>query len=478
MIQQSLSRTKPYKAASPEQTIGVIQKILHNLGVSFVEEPIEGQGPFFSYCLRVVDATNHQTVFQTMGKGLTDAYARASAYGELIERLQNLAFFIMLKYPTESELGLDPDTPFKYFPDERFIAWTDLSPHAAHLFRKGSPGLSSDPYQEQRIKAVPFWNVFGGQMEYLPFRHFQLVVGSNGMCSGNTKKEALIHGLCEVFERHVLKRMFTNPFCPPPIPPDLFSGHAIHQQMRRLMQDKGCDISIKDCSLGKRLPVLGLLITDRQGRYAFHLGADPSPVTALERCFTEMFQGGAVCFNDGAERPDTLCDLSSSSFWRMQLHLNIRSYQGHWPSRLFSPEPDYAFNGFAHPSSISDAGDLQGLLQLMKTERLELLIRDNSFLGFPSYHVYLPGLSEMSNVVDHSFVNECLLLDRHLPALTRLHAAGSAQKQGLAAAIASYAAAAPSGQFRVGDYLAYYPGHPVAGLSQEQLAALLCGALP
>jgi ribosomal protein S12 methylthiotransferase accessory factor len=412
-----------------------------------------------------------------MGKGRTEAYARASAYGEMVERLQNLAFYMMLLYPSETETGSSVrDTPFKYYPDEKNIAGAELR-HGIGLLSRNDPAPEDFLPNEQAI-GVPFWNVFGARAEYLPFRAFQVIVGSNGMCSGNTLAESLIHGICEVFERKVLKQLFMAPCSPPDVPLELFAGHDIHEDLNRLAKSNGYDVRVKDCSLESRLPVVGLLIRDKCGRYAFHLGSDPSPVTALERCLTEMCQGGRIQLKNSGELEDTSCDIRVSEFWRSQLHLNIRSYEGHWPPAILRQESDYPFRGFEHPVSASDEHDLEYVLGIVKDAGWDLLIRDNSFLGFPSYHVYIPGISEMTNALDNAFAKEYLAFDRHAHVVTNAAGATLAQREEAVRAMERYAAVAPSGQFRGVDYLMYYRQHPIAVLSQAALREFLLQSVP
>jgi ribosomal protein S12 methylthiotransferase accessory factor len=462
-----LRRVKPYKAAAPERTIDRIQDILAELCLQHREERVPSAGPGHAYVLRLLDTSRSSILFQTVGKGLTALYARASAYGEMMERLQNLAFYTMLKYPAEPEPSIPTGSPFKYYPDEKLLSSGELREGMGLLLRGD---VSGQPHDTALTLGIPFWNVFPRRVQHLPLRAMLLVVGSNGMCSGNTQEEALIQGLSEVFERHVLKRFFLDPFCPPDVPLQLFAGHGIHDKLGALGQREGCRIRVKDCSLGRRLPVVGLLLQDGRGRYAFHLGADPSPVTALERCYTEMLQGGSLHFLDESALPDEPCDLRHSVFWRTQLHYNIRSYQGQWPRRLLDDRPDYAFEEFTNPVSLSDEEDLVYLLRIVRSERLQILIRDNSFLGFPSYYVYVPGFSEITNAVDNAFVRELLAFDLQLPVLSSPGHATQMQRLAAAEAIERYARVAPSRTFIAGEYMHFHPSHPLAVL---QPAALL-----
>jgi ribosomal protein S12 methylthiotransferase accessory factor len=442
------------------------------LEFEFAELEISHYGRCCSHGLRLIDAGLDRTLFQTIGKGCTDDYARASAYGEMIERIQNLAWYTTLKYSSEPELVQSGASGFKYYPDEEPLDSSTFHERMSVLL-KGDKIDRMD--NEPPPLGVPFWNVLRRRSEYWPVRAMQVIVGSNGMCSGNNPAEALIHGICEVFERHVLKQFFLDPFCPPDVPLQMFEGHSVADDLRWISKTYRATVSVKDCSMERRLPVLGLLVRDRRGRYAFHLGSDPSPITALERCFTEMFQGGDICFKDESERPQNSCGVLTSDFWRQQLHLNIRHYGGHWPRNLLRQRPDYPFTGFEHRESVSDSDDLQYVLDVVRTAGFDLLVRDNSFTGYPSYLVYIPGISEMASAVDSSFVKEYLAFDRHIRVITNPQSATEGERIEASESINRYAEAAPSGQFNASEYLMYFPSHPIAAMPTPSLVALLRG---
>jgi ribosomal protein S12 methylthiotransferase accessory factor len=466
-------RSKPYKACHPEETIDKISDIIYNLGADLTEQKVSSNNLFHALSLFLVDGLSRKIVFSSYGKGMTRDLARASAYGEMIERIQNQAFYMMLKYSTEPETGIEDYKEYKYFPDEKPISYNYITDKISRLFQGKSYERIEHILKNRNIICVPFWNVFRQEITYFPYRLMQAIVGSNGMCSGNNKEEALIQGICEVIERHVLKEMYKNPFCPPSIPIEYFAESEIYNRIDSLIQINGWDIEIKDCSMGKNLPVIGVLIRNNSREYAFHLGSDPSPVTALERCFTEMFQGGKAFFKSLEELKQNSPYELSSAFWKMNLNFTIAAYQGHWPDRLLEANPDYEFIGFNHPVSVSDSDDLHYLTDLLKHDNLELYIRDNSFLGFPTYSVYIPGMSEMSTLFDNSFIPEYLSFEQYISSLTNLKISTYEQRSELLQAIKRYIQVAPSGEFRIKDYFRYFDNHPMSGLTSDELIRLL-----
>ena len=114
--------------------------------------------------------------------------------------------------------------------------------------------------------------------------------------------------------------MYLRRLTPPDIPVEIFAGTAIFEHLERMRNEHGMDYRIKDCSLGEGFPVVGLVVYNRdKSKYIAHYGADLSLTVALERCFTEVFQGHTAdtlpfdnnmnaCF----ERGEVLFSLSSS----------------------------------------------------------------------------------------------------------------------------------------------------------------------
>ena len=77
-----------YKERSPEQTVKMARSILSQWGVRIKEEWHDSEVDLHSITLYI-----EGTDFSTNGKGTDKAYTLASAYGEMMERIQNLSFF-------------------------------------------------------------------------------------------------------------------------------------------------------------------------------------------------------------------------------------------------------------------------------------------------------------------------------------------------------------------------------------------------
>ena len=101
--------TKPYKAATPEQTVDRIKCIIAHHCLP-VEEQLLGDGDMFCSC-RISLANGGDTSIGTNGKGMRMDYALASGYAEFMERLQNR----VLVYPNPANIG----QRCRFFCDER-----------------------------------------------------------------------------------------------------------------------------------------------------------------------------------------------------------------------------------------------------------------------------------------------------------------------------------------------------------------------
>lgn len=377
--------TKPYKAATPEQTVDRIKCIIAHHCLP-VEEQLLGDGDMFCSC-RISLANGGDTSIGTNGKGMRMDYALASGYAEFMERLQNR----VLVYPNPANIG----QRCRFFCDERDYSYDHEQ--GMEVIRRFAPMVIPQErvsFDRLEGKEVPFYHYNSGTCRYVPYSLIRWLNGSNGMCAGNIPEEAVIQGFNEIFERYCIQRLYLDRLTPPDIPAANFEGTEILERLRRMKREFGYDFAVKDCSLGEGYPVLGLLIySPDRAKYIFHLGADLSAVTALERCFTEVFQGytgESLRFENDINRCERL-DLFNE-FKRSLMH-----GRGRMHAEFFGSEPSYPFTGHgAIPVGKDFREDCANICRWLISRGYEIYIRDNSFLGFPTFHIVVPGLSEIN----------------------------------------------------------------------------------
>lgn len=244
---------------------------------------------------------------------------------------------------------------------------------------------------ENKIICSPYYNINNKKEVYLPCEIIDYVCGTNGLCAGNTSDEAILQGVCEILERYAMKEIFCSHVTPPDIPIEFFEDSYVYKLIQNLPQKY--KVFIKDASLGLQLPVICLCVIDTTNNtYGVSFGSEPSPSIALERCFTEMYQGGI----DSWFRPLKLYEnIDSVNEYKNQFKYS----RGYLPKSFFALKPSYDFQNFYHESKANNKKDLQLIIiDIVKKANRNIYIQDLSYLGFPTYRVYIPGWSEIQKL--------------------------------------------------------------------------------
>ena len=130
---------KKHKDAQPINTIQRIRRILYSLGILTAEKWYQTGDSMYSVRVEITGTDIGQN-----GKGTTEAYALASAYGEFIERLQLGTLYNV------GELGPEALAThgFYYAPDERYVDLDQVrlagGPVVEYLLQSGAAEPSAD----------------------------------------------------------------------------------------------------------------------------------------------------------------------------------------------------------------------------------------------------------------------------------------------------------------------------------------------
>ncbi|MGC8691120.1 MAG: YcaO-like family protein [Caldisericum sp.] len=394
MVQLSMK----IKDATPNKTVAKIRNILRKLDLF----PIERYWGNPTKNLYWVSLEVPELGIFSNGKGVDHELALASAYGEFIERLGNGLLYspILIDKFAKEKYG------FYYFPDEEFIEISKLTNILDEETRKAyefadNEGNALDYLDnflvtkntKKGLICFPFWDLRKNNKVYIPSILVQSYYGSNGMCAGNTMEEALVEGLSEILERFVNIKILTNDIRPPIIPEEFLKKYFPNQYntIKNIERNGIFKITVKDCSLGINLPVIGLILVDTKSKkYIIKFGAHPIPQIALERCLTELVQGRSLLKFDGLSYfiPHKLYDNEFS--WRIQKIL--KEGTGEYPFSFFR-EGSYKFE--YHPMMYHKNIDLLNyLVKLVWNLDKSILVRSNSYFGFPTYQIIIPGISE------------------------------------------------------------------------------------
>ena len=225
---------------TPEETVKRLKKILEKMQIE-VEEVWKEQSSVGTYSLRLCIK---DTDLGQNGKGMTKEYAMASAYAEFFERLQNGVLRFRVEKPTQ-------ELPFANSPDEKRLSIEELvennnsllesianineckedTKEAKKEYVKEVINKKCELLNEESSLSLPYYSVRNKEIQYIPDKLFNYLFGSNGMCAGNSKEEALIEGLSEILERYVAIKILKERLVLPEIPDSYIANFPKVQKM-------------------------------------------------------------------------------------------------------------------------------------------------------------------------------------------------------------------------------------------------------
>jgi len=400
-------QNKHYKEADPMQTVAYLKGILEDMQIE-LEEDWTPENSVGTYSLRVCIKG---TSAGSNGKGVSREYALASAYAEFFERFQNNIIL------SSSNTIWEKTDGFRYFADERKMTALEIAASdnsfinnvyfpkmglenasllekalALKRLRRVDYHISGEP---DSYTVLPFYSVSKEKTEYLPYNIYYPYYGSNGMCAGNTPEEALVQGLSEIFERFVQKLLFINKLSLPDIPEEYIKKFPyIYEMYQKLKEQEDYTFRLMDCSLGGQFPVAALLIIHKNtGKYGIKLGCHPDFGIAMERAFTETTQGTDIETYAGRSCLDFRDDHVLNGY---NIINSYKNGTAQYPYEMFLDPPSYPFVPVKDVSLLTNKEILYSMIEQIFSMGYDILIRDVSSLGFPSYHILVPGMSEMS----------------------------------------------------------------------------------
>jgi ribosomal protein S12 methylthiotransferase accessory factor len=288
----------PGKDSSLEETIASMTATLEKLGIQIEIASWRNPVPHV-WSVHVRDADS--PMCYTNGKGSSKNAALASALGEYLERISNNYFYNdfflgekisqdnFVHYPNEKWFTIPEDDSLpEGLMDEYMLSIynpeQELMGH--HLVDTNSGNV------ERGICALPYERQSDNQTVFIPVNLIGNLFVSNGMSAGNSKFEARVQCLSEIFERAVKNEIIRDEVTLPDVPIEVLNKYPHIMEGIQKLEDEGFPIVIKDASMGGRYPVMCVtLMNPKTGGVFASFGAHPRFEVALERSLTELMQG-------------------------------------------------------------------------------------------------------------------------------------------------------------------------------------------
>ena len=344
------------------------------------------------------------------GKGASKKAALASALGEYFERLSTNYFF------SDFYLGEDAaNADFVHYPTEKWfpIPESGLLPEgllSEKLLKFYNPNgeltamdlidlQSSHP--ERGICALPFVQQSDHKTVYVPVNLIANLYASNGMSAGNTRNEARVQGLSEIFERFAKNKIIAEAISLPIIPTEVINRYPEVLAAIETLENEGFPLYCFDASLGGEFPVICVVLFNPQNGTSYaSFGAHPNFGVALERTVTELLQGRSLKDLDVFSPPsfdnDDVADLSN-----LETHFIDSSGLISWD--LFNQQSDYEFVDWDFSGTTEQ--EFANLMAIFNRYKTEVLIMDYEHLGVYACRILAVGMSEIYPPEDLLFAN-------------------------------------------------------------------------
>jgi ribosomal protein S12 methylthiotransferase accessory factor len=387
----------PGKDCSLEETISHMSGLIESLGIKIEIAAWRNIVPHV-WSVHIRDAES--PICYTNGKGATKDAALCSALGEYLERMSNNYFYNdyylgeeraeaeFVHYANEKWFKPGPnDTIPEGLMDERFmeIFDDDHELKASHLMDTNSGAI------ERGICALPFTRQSDQQTVHIPANLIGNIFVSNGMSAGNTRDEARVQALSEIFERAVKKQIILDELTLPDIPKAVIERFPTIAAGIAKLEAQGFPVFVKDASLGGKFPVMCVAIMNPRTGGAFaSFGGHPKFEVALERSLTELMQGRSFEGLDDVP-PPTFNGFAIREPENMVEHFIDSTGIVSW--KFFGQAADYEFADWNFTGSTEQ--ECQYLMKILKDLDKEVYIADYEDLGANACRILVPGYSEI-----------------------------------------------------------------------------------
>lgn len=419
-----------YKDSAPEATIERIKKLyLEKLDLELKLDVSKRVDGIYSATLTDTDA-----MWNTCGKGTSDLFCSASAYGESVEHLCNYFAYEIANLSEEANRAYG----FEKYPDEVVKDLSEIQTELPDMLSDlreaytctGSKSSSDNDIlqlwkrflKRDKIPFVPYYSVKTQQYKLVPENLVFYLCGSNGGGAGNTPEEAIGHACDEILERYVKHQIYTEGLTPPIVPREYIQNRCpeLISVIEELEQNEGYSLYVKDASMGKDFSVLSVLMIDREtSEYLVNFGAHPVFEIALERCLTEMLQAFIPGRKDYRKNMEKWTDEAQKRAAYPQNWVTIlKDDSGVVPDSYFAKTPSWEFKPWPKYDHYSNKTGMFIQIKQLLSLAPDVYIHDSGYLGFPAYRVYVPAVST-SHIPFDEFQFRCFEVMEQFPEVVK-----------------------------------------------------------
>ncbi|MFL6195095.1 MAG: YcaO-like family protein [Thermoanaerobaculia bacterium] len=274
-------RAGTHRVRSPEETWERLRELLPRAGITRVADVTALDRTGIPVFQAVRPASRNLSVSQ--GKGATPEAARASAVMEAVELwhaedLGHLPSAVL----SAREMAYDNPIPMES------LRWAvagrpELSAALIPWVRARSFTADREGWLPRRMLELDF--TASEELDLALFRPT-----SNGLASGNCREEALLHGLCELVERHALHLADHEPHRRVPLREDSLEEPWLREPVARI-RAAGMKLALWDVTWEVGIPaVLADLAAPDIANVWRGSGCHPNPAVAVSRAVTEAAQ--------------------------------------------------------------------------------------------------------------------------------------------------------------------------------------------
>lgn len=356
----------------------------------------------------------------TSGKGVDFLMAETSAYAEMVERFSVVleGNFNPTQYPQFSTQQLEKLQKFinyKYMVGYKYTHQdNNLSVIGVEDLLKNENFTEKDfDFFKSKSELLKHWipgrSLVNKKDVFIPPVFVKWISATNGLASGNTMDEAILHACYEVFERFALISFLKSHSYMVPTVDNASINNETIQEMIKFFENNGIEVEIKDLSLNNVLPIYAVMFFNKNVSVdsimynSIKAGVSFNKETAIIRCFTERLQG--INFQDqkydNTLRDDSFPDKYLHLFFKGICSIDLRPYRSN---------EKVSFVQHRESDLLKCVNKCVDVAKLINTD-LVVVDHTHPILDFPTVRIVMPGISDFIKWWDPNKVTVDLIAD-------------------------------------------------------------------